>query len=86
MFTILVNPDKRDSILWALQDKGVGVAVNYRPIHLLTYYRKVFGYDDGAFPIAENIGARTISIPLYPKLEDAEVEYVIKTTIEVVSG
>ncbi len=85
MFTILVNSRKRDSILWSLQKKGIGVAVNYRPIHLLKYYRKTYGYKEGEFPVAEDIGRRTISLPLYPKLTDKEVIYVIKTVKEVVS-
>ena len=86
LFTILVNPEKRDAILWALQERGIGVAVNYRPIHLLQYYRNSFGYKEGAFPVAEDIGRRTISLPLYPKLKDEEIEYVIKNTIEVVQS
>lgn len=77
LFTILVGEDRRDSVLHELQDRGIGVAVNYRPIHLLKYYRKTFGYKEGDFPIAEDIGKRTISIPLYSRLEDAEVCYVI---------
>jgi dTDP-4-amino-4,6-dideoxygalactose transaminase len=83
MFTILVNAKSRDSILWALQRKGIGVAVNYRPIHLLKYYRKTFGYKEGDFPVAEDIGRRTISLPLYPELKDKEILYVIKTVKEV---
>jgi len=84
LFTILVNPHKRDSILDLLQKKGVGVAVNYRSVHLLSYYRKKFGYKNRDFPVAEDIGKRTISLPLYPGLKDAEIEYVIKTVMDVV--
>lgn len=83
MFTILVPPEKRDSILWQLQAKGIGVAVNYRAIHLLTYYRQTYGYERGSFPIAEKIGDSTITLPLYPKLTDEEVRYVIQTVKEV---
>lgn len=79
LFTVLVKPDKRDFILFELQEKGVGVAVNYRPIHLLKYYRDFFGYKEGDFPIAEDIGKRTISLPLYPRLDDTEVSYVIES-------
>ncbi|GJQ57627.1 MAG: DegT/DnrJ/EryC1/StrS family aminotransferase [Candidatus Scalindua sp. AMX11] len=77
LFTILVTDRKRDSVLFSLQEKGVGVAVNYRPIHLLKYYRSRFGYKEGDFPVAEKIGARTISIPLYPGLKDIEVDYIV---------
>jgi len=84
LFTIQVPEKKRDSMLHTLQKKGVGVAVNFRAIHLLKYYRKKFGYKEGDFPVAEKIGNRTISIPLYPKLKDVEVDYVIKTVKEVI--
>jgi dTDP-4-amino-4,6-dideoxygalactose transaminase len=84
LFTILVDPGRRDSILWSLQEKGIGVAVNYRPIHLLKYYRKIFGYKEGDFPVAEDIGARTISLPLYPKLGDGEALFTIETVRKVV--
>lgn len=79
LFTILVVGGRRDQLLASLQEKGVGVAVNYRAIHLLKYYRERFGYKEGRFPVAENIGMRTISLPLYPLLRDEEVEYVIET-------
>ncbi|MBI4619838.1 MAG: DegT/DnrJ/EryC1/StrS aminotransferase family protein, partial [Desulfobacterales bacterium] len=69
-----------------LQEKGIGVAVNYRAIHLLKFYRERFGYKEGDFPVAEGIGKRTISLPLYPLLTDEEVNYVINTVIEVVEN
>jgi UDP-4-amino-4-deoxy-L-arabinose-oxoglutarate aminotransferase len=77
LFTILVAPNKRDSIMRELQKRGIGVAVNYRPIHLLKYYRKIYGYKMGDFPVAESIGSSTISLPLYPLLKRSEVMYVI---------
>jgi UDP-4-amino-4-deoxy-L-arabinose-oxoglutarate aminotransferase len=77
LFTILV--ENRDEMLGKLQDAGIGVAVNYRAIHLLSYYRKIYGYKEGNYPNAEWIGDHTISLPLYPKLSNTEVEYVIKT-------
>lgn len=86
MFTILVPPERRDEILWRLQEKGIGVAVNYRAIHLLTYYRKTYGYKRGMFPVAERTGDSTISLPLYPRLTGDEVERVIGTVKEVVGG
>jgi dTDP-4-amino-4,6-dideoxygalactose transaminase len=86
LFTILVDPARRDSILWSLQEKGIGVAVNYRAIHLLNYYREHFGYKKDDFPCAEHIGERTISLPLYPKLREKELDYVVETLLEVISG
>lgn len=82
LFTILVPPKKRDYLLLELQDRGIGVAVNYRPIHLLDYYQKTFGYKIGDFPVAEKIGEMTISLPLYPSLTKTEVRYIVKALKE----
>ncbi len=76
LFTVLVPPQKRDSLLWALQEHNVGVAVNYRPIPLLKYYRNTFGYSEGDYPVAETIGKSTISLPLYPSLNESDVKYI----------
>ena len=83
LFTIHVPGQKRDETMFSLQERGVGVAVNYRPIHLLKYYRAHFGYKEGDFPVAEKIGSCTISLPLYPLLKDEETDYVIKAVKEV---
>jgi dTDP-4-amino-4,6-dideoxygalactose transaminase len=86
LFTILVDAGRRDAILEELQKRGVGVSVNFYPVHLMTYYRERFGFKPGMFPVAEDIGARTISLPLYPKLTETEIDYVVKTVIEVVKS
>ncbi|MBL7070844.1 MAG: DegT/DnrJ/EryC1/StrS family aminotransferase [Candidatus Omnitrophica bacterium] len=84
LITILVDPQTRDEILAKLQKRDIGVAVNFRPIHLLTYYRQTYGYKIGAFPASEEIGGGTISLPLYPQLTDEEIEYVIKSVKEAI--
>ncbi len=86
LFTVWVDPARRDAILWALQEKGVGVAVNYRPCHLYTLFRQRYGHQEGDFPQAERIGQRTISLPLYPGLRDEEADYVVTSVREVVQG
>jgi len=86
LFTVQVHPEKRDKVLWQLQERGIGVAVNFRAIHLLAFYRQTFGYKRGMYPIAEKIGDSTITLPLYPKLSDEEVQYVIKVVKDVTTS
>ena len=86
LFTILVPPERRDSIMRQLQEREIGVAVNFRAIHLLTFYRQTFGYKRGMYPIAEKIGDSTITLPLYPKLSNEEVQYVIKVVKDVTTS
>jgi dTDP-4-amino-4,6-dideoxygalactose transaminase len=83
MMTILVPPGDRDTILQSLKKKEIGVAVNYRAIHLLSYLRHAYRYKRGAFPVAEQIGDSTITLPVYPKLSDTEIHYVIDAINEV---
>ena len=79
VYTVWVAPQKRDRIMHRLQEAGIGVAVNFQPIHLMSYYKNKYGFHNGDFPQAEKIGASTITIPLYPKLTNSEVKYVIDT-------
>ncbi len=77
LYTIWVNPDKRDEILYKIQDKEIGVAVNYRAIHNLTYFQEHFGFKPEDFPVANLMGKRTISLPLYPCLNNCEINYIV---------
>jgi len=79
LFTIWVDPARRDEVLGDLQARGIGVAVNYRAVHLLKYYRERLGLPRGTFPNAERIGDSTVTLPLYPKLADVEVDYVVES-------
>ena len=44
LFTVWTKSTKRDQILEQLQNNRIGVAANYRAIHLLKFYRKTFDY------------------------------------------
>jgi dTDP-4-amino-4,6-dideoxygalactose transaminase len=83
LFTIWIGSGRRDEYLWRLQEKGIGVAVNYRAVHLLSYYRTQFGFQPGDFPHAEGIGDQTLTLPLYPAMAEADVEAVIEAVREV---
>lgn len=78
LFTIWVDPGRRDDVLAGIQRRGVGVAVNYRAVHLTAYYRERFGFARGSFPLAESIGDRTITLPLWPAMTDAQVDEVVE--------
>jgi dTDP-4-amino-4,6-dideoxygalactose transaminase len=86
IFTIWVDPEKRDAMLAGIQARGVGVAVNYRAVHLTKYYRERFGFRRGMFPAAERIGDSTITIPLWPAMTDAQVDEVIAAVKAAVAG
>ena len=77
IFTIWVDAAKRDAVLAGIQARGIGVAVNYRAVHLTKFYREKFGFRRGMFPEAERVGDSTITIPLWPAMTDAQADEVI---------
>ena len=86
LYTIWVQPEKRDSIIEQLQDQNIGITVNYRSIHNLDYYKKTFNYRPNNFPNADQIGNSTISLPFYPKLKQNEVDYVINSLNQIIGN
>lgn len=83
LYTVWVDKDKRDHILQKIGENGVGATVNYRAMHLLSYFVKNFGFERGMFPNAERIGDTTISLPFYPGMSDSDSSYVVDTLRKV---
>jgi len=76
----------RAEIFAALRAENIGVNVHYIPIHLHPYYRDRFGYRRGDFPEAEGAYERLISLPMFPGMEDPDVEDVITAVSKVLSA
>jgi dTDP-4-amino-4,6-dideoxygalactose transaminase len=76
----------RDEVMRQLADKGIGSGVHYSvPIHLQEAYRSL-GHAPGTFPIAERCAREFISLPMFPELTSAQVEFVIQGVKEAVAG
>ncbi len=86
LFPVWIADGRRDEVIHTLQARGISLMVNYRAIHLLTYFRRTFGHDRGAFPHAERIGDSTVSLPLYPSLEPDQVARVSDELIAAVGA
>ncbi len=86
LFTILVEPSRRDLVLRRIEARGVGVSVHYRPIHLMKYYRETFGFRPGMYPEAERIGAAAITLPLYPRLREEQISHVVESVRAALEG
>jgi len=77
LFTIHAPRSERDALLAKLGAAGIGTAVNYRAVHLLTYLARSLGVKRGSLPVAEEIGDRTISLPMFPGLSSEEQDRVV---------
>ena len=74
----LVLPERiqRAVFMQKMLDDGIGLGYHYRAIHLFTLYR-ARGFTDGMFPIAERIGKKIVTLPLFTKMNHADVERVV---------
>lgn len=81
LYPILVAPESRDRVVEELTRQGVGVMVNYRAIHLLTYFAATLGHTPGDFPVAERFGDRVISLPFYPTMPEEDL-YAVARILE----
>jgi len=61
-----------------LRAAGIGVQLHYTPVHLQPYYRRL-GFQEGDFPEAEAYATNAISLPLYPGLQDHDLQRVVDT-------
>jgi hypothetical protein len=88
MFAPLLPLDRlrigRGDFIRAMHARGIGVGVHYPALHLFSAYRKL-GWREGQFPNAEEIGKRTVTLPLFPSMTDADVDRVCAAAAEVLA-
>ncbi|MCE4556109.1 UDP-4-amino-4,6-dideoxy-N-acetyl-beta-L-altrosamine transaminase [Pelomonas cellulosilytica] len=75
----------RKTVFEGLRAAGIGVQVHYIPIHTQPYYRAL-GFNPGDFPAAEDYYARTISLPLFPAMTEADQHRVADTLRPLLRG
>lgn len=87
LFTVCLETDRmtitRDEFLQALIEKGVGVSVHYKPLHLMNYYRTTYGHKAEDFPRSLRRYLGAVSLPIYPSLTDEQVETVIAHVVSL---
>jgi perosamine synthetase len=64
---------ERDTAIAALARAGVQSKAYLPCIHLLPFYRERFGFRDGQFPVAERVAERSLALPFFTAMGEAEV-------------
>ncbi|MBK9713264.1 MAG: DegT/DnrJ/EryC1/StrS family aminotransferase [Kouleothrix sp.] len=67
-----------------LKRRNIGISVHFIPLHLHPYYRETYGYQPEDFPVAYGEYMREISLPIYSKMSDQDVQDAIDAVLEVV--
>ncbi len=72
----------RADIMAQLHEAGIGTGVHYPAIHLFALYQRL-GWQAGSFPVAEYTGRNILTLPLFPAMQDADVDFVVETLISI---
>jgi dTDP-4-amino-4,6-dideoxygalactose transaminase len=68
---------ERDRFIERLFEAGIGCSVHYIPLHRQPYWRERYGLADAMFPASQRAYERSLSLPIYPAMTDADVDRVI---------
>ena len=77
-----IDEQKRNELIEKFAAAGVATNVHYKPLPMMTAYKNM-GFDIKDFPNAFEMYKNEITLPLYSRLTDEEVEYIIKTSQDV---
>lgn len=76
----------RDRFIELMADHQVGTSVHFIPLHIQPYWRDRYGFSPEAFPNAMQAYERAVSLPIYSRMTDADVERVISAVTEILEA
>jgi perosamine synthetase len=76
----------RGELVRALGAAGIGASVHFIPLHLHPYYRETYGYGPRDFPVAYAEYQRAVSLPIYSRMTDQDVDDVIMAVTRIVAA
>jgi len=89
LYMLRLNLEKlaidRAQFVEELKNRNIGASVHFIPLHMHPYYQQTYGYQPDDFPVACHEYQREISLPIYSKMSDGDVEDVIAVALDVVN-
>jgi dTDP-4-amino-4,6-dideoxygalactose transaminase len=82
LFPIIIklsSPVSRNEFIQLMILEGIGTSVHYKPLHRMKYYMETYNLNPADFPNTEKIWNGTVSLPIYPELQDEELKYICET-------
>ena len=77
-----ISGEQRNEIITEMAKKGIACNVHYKPLPLLTAYKKL-GFDIKDYPNAYNQFINEVTLPLHTKLSDDDINYILKKLCEL---
>ncbi len=76
----------RAGFLQELKAHNIGASVHFIPLHVHPYYRQTYGFRPEDFPCALREYQREVSLPIYSKMADSDVDAVIDAVTSIVQA
>ena len=77
---------RRDDTVRDLAQRGVQSKPYLPAIHLMSFYRELFGHREGEFPVCEDVAARSLALPFFPEMTEGQVARVAEQLAAVLSS
>jgi perosamine synthetase len=71
--------EKRNKIIKEMATAGIQCSNYFQTIHLQPLYKNNFGYKEGDFPVAEDVGKRSLALPFFNDLTEKEIDLVVRS-------
>lgn len=83
---IKIKKINRNLLIKKLKKLGISTRPYLPSIHLFDFYKKKFGFKKGDFPIAEEMSAYSLALPIYLGLTEKDCEYIINKLLYQIYG
>jgi dTDP-4-amino-4,6-dideoxygalactose transaminase len=87
LYVVRLRPEvltiSRDEFIIAMKERGIGTSVHFIPIHHHPYYRETYGWAPGDFPVADEAFETMVSLPLYTRMSECDVDRVVAAVDEI---
>jgi len=89
VYVVRLNPQRftrknRNEIIRQLRAKGISSKEYFPPIHLEPFYKAMFGFKPGNFPITEKVSGSTIALPFHNNLKKTEINYISECLAQLI--
>ena len=78
-------PLSRDQFIDCMAKEKIGCSVHFIPLHLHPYWQMKYKLNRQDFPVAQNAFSEAVSLPIFPRMTDEDVNRVITTVQELLS-
>ncbi|MBF9015711.1 DegT/DnrJ/EryC1/StrS aminotransferase family protein [Oceanispirochaeta sp. M1] len=90
LFIITLKLEKlnisRNDFIRMLNERGVGTSVHFKPLHMMSYYKKYYSLKEEDYPLSSELYRRVVSLPLFPDMSREQIQRVCETVIDLLKA